>query len=892
MNNKITEIINSFINAGVQNIKEYASQDLWDSNPEKAMMLAIERSNTFDEKFYLLKNLDIIKNRVDPIEHFIKFGYEEKRKYKILSERTKEIKLFSIVTACYNVEKYLDDYFSSLICQTLNFEDNIICIMIDDGSTDNTAIKIKHWLNKYPNNIIYIYKKNGGQASARNLGLKYVNSKWVTFIDADDFVNEKYFEEVLIALDYKPYMLCTNLINYYEINKTFKNNEPLNYKFQSKYNIVKIKNIKWEIQQSTASAFFLTSEIKKRKISFKEECKPNFEDSLFIIDYIEDNFEKDIIFIKNSEYYYRKRKDKSSTVNLAYTSKLMYKQLFEKGYLPVLNRENISEYAKKVIFYNISWQIDYLLDYKNKLDFLSENEKNTYLTLLKKVFSYLDENLIFSLNRIGFNYFKKIGVLKLFKNQKCSRKPICYIEKFDIKNNAIKIKYYSQKYASCFLLQNKTLLNNNISKTFNHYFLDRLFAIEKFAWINLRDELYSKIEFILDCKKGCFSLNGRFFNELKLKDLYNYFSDYCKLKKQEIWVFLDRESQADDNAEHLYRWMKKNHPEIQIYFILMKSSHDWNRLKKENFNLIDYNSNEFNEIINKCDKLISSSIGDTVHKFYNSKIKNKKFIFLQHGVTKDNISQWLNTENIDLIITVSQDEYNSFISDEYGYKFTEKEVVLTGFPRFDSLITNNNAENIILFTPTWRKDIVGEIDVADKRKINKNFSKTKYFKEISHFLNYRHLNGILSKYNYKLVFFLHPNTQDYANLFKSSSRINITTYHNSSIQEYLKKSKIMITDYSSLAFDMAYMNKPVIYYQFDREEFFSGVHSYTYGYYNYEQDGFGPIVISLSSLIYVLSQYLDKNCSVEKRYIENTKNFFSFSDNNNCSRTFSEIARI
>ena len=94
---------------------------------------------------------------------------------------------FTVITAVYNVEKYLDQYFRSLTKQSLDFVQNITLILVDDGSSDSSAIIIKKWQAKYPNNIHYFYKENGGQASARNLGIQYATGDWLTFIDPDDF---------------------------------------------------------------------------------------------------------------------------------------------------------------------------------------------------------------------------------------------------------------------------------------------------------------------------------------------------------------------------------------------------------------------------------------------------------------------------------------------------------------------------------------------------------------------------------------------------------------------------------------------------------------------------------------------------------------------------------
>uniref|UniRef100_UPI001F3516D2 glycosyltransferase n=1 Tax=Cronobacter sakazakii TaxID=28141 RepID=UPI001F3516D2 len=90
---------------------------------------------------------------------------------------------YTVVSAVYNVGAFLDDYFESFIRQRLKFKKHIQLIMVDDGSTDNSAEIIKRWQKKYPNNITYIYQENAGQSSARNNGLQHVTTEWVTFID-------------------------------------------------------------------------------------------------------------------------------------------------------------------------------------------------------------------------------------------------------------------------------------------------------------------------------------------------------------------------------------------------------------------------------------------------------------------------------------------------------------------------------------------------------------------------------------------------------------------------------------------------------------------------------------------------------------------------------------
>ncbi|WP_296891245.1 glycosyltransferase family A protein [uncultured Methanobrevibacter sp.] len=72
--------------------------------------------------------------------------------------------IFSIIMACYNAEKYIDEAICSIINQTFNFRENVEIILVDDGSVDSTAKICKEYASEHPENIKYFYKTNGGQA--------------------------------------------------------------------------------------------------------------------------------------------------------------------------------------------------------------------------------------------------------------------------------------------------------------------------------------------------------------------------------------------------------------------------------------------------------------------------------------------------------------------------------------------------------------------------------------------------------------------------------------------------------------------------------------------------------------------------------------------------------
>ncbi|KRM21027.1 glycosyltransferase family 2 protein [Latilactobacillus graminis] len=102
-----------------------------------------------------------------------------------------EEELVSIIIPVYNVASYLERCIQSLLDQTYK---NIEIILVNDGSNDN-SLDILNKFRKKDNRIIVISKENGGQASARNLGIKQSKGKYIMFVDSDDYVFSEFVAE-------------------------------------------------------------------------------------------------------------------------------------------------------------------------------------------------------------------------------------------------------------------------------------------------------------------------------------------------------------------------------------------------------------------------------------------------------------------------------------------------------------------------------------------------------------------------------------------------------------------------------------------------------------------------------------------------------------------------
>ncbi|EDP6899735.1 CDP-glycerol glycerophosphotransferase family protein [Campylobacter lari] len=814
---------------------------------------------------------------------------------KYLPKKHKGFTQYTIISAVYNVEKYLDDYFNSIINQRLDFKKNIFMILVDDGSTDDSANIIKKYQKKYPKNIIYLYKENGGQASARNLGLKYIQENnyktpWVTFTDPDDFLDRNYFYEVDKFLsthqDDDICMIGCNVIFYHEKQRIYKDNHPLNFKFKKGMQIRENYNLNNFIQLSAASCFMNITLL--NNLIYDEKLKPNFEDAKFANEYLLENIDLKSAFLPKAKYFYRKREEGNSTLDNSNKNSDLYLLVSQRGCLKLLQKNKFYDiFIQNVCLYHFIWQIKFLVNSPEKLSFMSENEKQRYLELLDQNFSYIDKNTILDFYKIpGFNFFYQVGILNCFKNEKPPFQ-ITYIEDYDPYKEQILITYYTgdDKDIESIIVDGEEVYAD-YEKIVKYDFLDRVFCYQKRLWIHIPKNAKDKLENFIDGEQSKISFNGKHHQNVNIQDIRKEFQK--RLPKSNIWLLMDRDYEADDNAEHLYRYIMQNHPEQEIVFVLRKESSDWKRLEKERFNLIEFGSFEFERIIKKASKVISSHCDEYLMRYITPR---QQFIFLQHGIIKDDLSKWFNSKKIDLLITSTKTEYDSIVNDYNRYKFGKKEVILTGLARHDALLKNNkNDTKQIFIMPTWRKNIVGNVAKSDIKDLKEYFKRSEYFQKWNSLLNNNNLKKLCELYSYAIVFNPHPYIMSYLKEFNISSYIKIAN-KNESLQKLFCDSSLMITDYSSVAFEMAYLEKPVLYYQFDKEEFFTS-HTYQKGYFDYKKNGFGSVVENEENLLKELEILLKNNCKPFGVYKDNIDLTFVFKDCRCCERIYKKLNSI
>lgn len=362
-------------------------------------------------------------------------------------------------------------------------------------------------------------------------------------------------------------------------------------------------------------------------------------------------------------------------------------------------------------------------------------------------------------------------------------------------------------------------------------------------------------------------------------------------RKKDIWLISERGTDARDNGYHFFRYLREKHPEIECYYVIAKDSPDRKHIESLG-EAVHYRSLRHYLLLFGARYLVSTHImGFTPNRgFYNyiqtrieRKVLRGKTVFLQHGITKDNLS-YLYQENtkLDLFICGAKPEYE-YIAKNWHYQHDE--VQYTGLARFDSLL-EQKINRQILIMPTWRKWLKYPEDAAKTSILD-----SPYFQSWCGLLKSPGLAELAEQYGVQFVFYPHFEMQEYINQFETASeKIILADFAHYDVQRLLKESMLLITDYSSVFFDFAYMNKPVLYYQFDEAEY--RANHYAEGYFDYRRDGFGEVVTEENALLTLLEQYLENDCQLKDQYRKRIEGFFPLHDEKNCERIYREIINL
>ncbi|ASK34140.1 hypothetical protein CEK62_06955 [Alcanivorax sp. N3-2A] len=418
------------------------------------------------------------------------------------------------------------------------------------------------------------------------------------------------------------------------------------------------------------------------------------------------------------------------------------------------------------------------------------------------------------------------------------------------------------------------------------------------------------------------------------------------LPKKEIWLIGENLGKcARDNGYYFFKYVSDQKKEVDAYFVAARNCMDKVTLRTYQNKVVTANSLRHYLIYFQCRYcIVSHGIKDSmpIACFHKEKRRYKPIIYLQHGVIKYkkmhygplsysksllrffasseeekkiitekmapswvvrsyNLNEWkikshlltvdnirnspsAQDEDVKLLRCISQTGYLESLREEnefYGrlIGLPKARVPVTGLPRYDSLLKEaklkNHENNTVLIFPTWREALAG----LDKEE----FEVSDFFKNYSDFLKGDQLADLIKKFDLTVKFCLHIENRKFLDSFSPFLANGVELVGNEvNIRNLVLSSDILVTDYSSLAWEFLVLGKPTIFYHFDYPDYAANRGTYA----DCPEDWHGAVAYNSNDLVGALESNLSR------KFQDDEQDAHGLVTENCSEKVFSEIRAI
>lgn len=733
-------------------------------------------------------------------------------------------------------------------------------ILIDDGSTDESAAICQEFSERFPN-ILFLQQENRGVSAARNLGIKHATGKYIFFLDADDRFSKNtikdcvdFFESVQNEVDLvtypmetlyygrklKPhfryqylkrngvYDLCPNaFIGQTTINIVVKNkfsenvlfDEQQSFSEDQKYCCEVLKDkLKMGFCNTAKYIYYRSSEsssgklagacyIFEQSLSFFEELFESYEyvpmafQGLFVND-IYWKIRSNIFF----PYHYGHEKYERSMQRV--------KRLLKKCYNSVILDHPSIDFFEKFYLMRLKGT-EYIVSTikKNEIELYSEGylvlqEKTLEIVISKVDISGKNINLLGFIKSAFFQFYDELPRLyaKENENKEIEVSLVPSAHNYYLSHEPTQ-RFWRMEYSCNVKEVCKTEFYVKIGETqlpVHYHFMPLTPFSHKY---NCNSYVKDDVEIIINPD-----------NTWKFV-LHNTIRE-----AERIWLYYDCKGVVFDNGlQQFLHDCRKQDGVIRYYVVSDKRQERYiPKIEKK----VEFGSHKHKRLIMKAEKIVTAYIeNNNIFPFKPSEYERyaNRFhfetIYLQHGILHINMPWKYSPERIiaDKIVVSAKFETELFMKN--GYE--EKNLWKAMMPRFDELPRNSKRLKKIVYAPSWRSYLVGKNVNNNWELLTGKYLASNFFKNVQDFICSNELQGLLEQHGYQLDIKLHPIFAEYAGLFEINSD-NIRLVDEIAEEEY----SLFITDFSSYMFDFIYMNIPVLSYIPDFYEFRCGMNGY------------------------------------------------------------------
>jgi CDP-glycerol glycerophosphotransferase len=348
-----------------------------------------------------------------------------------------------------------------------------------------------------------------------------------------------------------------------------------------------------------------------------------------------------------------------------------------------------------------------------------------------------------------------------------------------------------------------------------------------------------------------------------------------------IWIVGEVPYKAQDNGYHLFRWIRRKRPLRLAYYVIDEAAPDRERV--ERLGRVVVKGSAKHVVLATC----ASRIVGTHHTEYLLPTPDPDYlrhvpaarVMLQHGIlgTKNLTSTYGRGGTATLaadVFHVSSPRERAIVVEDLG--FAPEQVRVTGLPRFDTLLAPPEAPPAgLLVIPTWRSRITSR----------QQFVESEFLARWRGFLTRPGIRALAGN-GEQVSVILHPNMRVFADVLESFGH-DVFRQGERDVQGLMREHAALVTDYSSVAFDFALQERPVFYFQFDREAYFRGTSSHL----DLDAELPGPVFTDEEALAGAVVASAAAGFPMEGEYRERARRFFPAHDRNSSRRAYRSVRR-
>jgi hypothetical protein len=372
-----------------------------------------------------------------------------------------------------------------------------------------------------------------------------------------------------------------------------------------------------------------------------------------------------------------------------------------------------------------------------------------------------------------------------------------------------------------------------------------------------------------------------------------------------IWLTHDKMYSAGDCGEHMYHHMEAHRAGFLPYYALNADAPEVARLRARGARLVFPGTLRHRLVYLGAEVLLTTHADPAAYNGFGGKaghdyrdLFSARVVCIQHGLTMQDIARIMHRSHagIERYYCASRYEVGNLLKPEYGY--SADQLALTGIPRFDGL--HSTPKRRLLVAPTWLPELAGAATaLGERRAPAPDFLDTRFFRVFESLLTDPRLLECAIEKDYSIDFALHPYLASNAGALRmrlqheasapgpSGERVRVVVPGiDAPYETLLEEADLMVTDFSGVQYDFAYMGKPVVYFHPDEIP-----SQYGPGAMDYESMGFGEIATTVEALVELLCRYMWRGCEIADTYRARIDAFFEHRDDRNCARILEDLLR-